>query len=347
MRLLRILTLLAGFARAFNPQQPLSFNVHDEPNNGNSTVSTPLFNDIEELARLVDIAYCVGLQGPGIQNPFECPSRCGDFNDFELVTTWNTGLFLSDSCGYIALSHPPNPPRLIIAFRGTYSLTNTLADLATIPQEYAPYPGNDDDDGGHDVPKCENCTVHMGFLQSWRNTREVVLPAIKAAMDIYPSYNLTIVGHSLGGAVAALAGLELLARGYFPVVTTFGEPRLGNQAFATYFDKRFNISRNATQDNPQFRKITHLGDPVPELPLGIWGFRSHSGEIFIAKEEIPPVRNDLRRCSGQKDPQCISGNKADWWKPWGSSTGFGISGLYAHRDYFWRLGLCIPSPGEW
>ena len=53
------------------------------------TGSPQLFAELEELARLVDIAYCVGTAAPGIQNPFSCPSRCRDFEDFELVTVWS------------------------------------------------------------------------------------------------------------------------------------------------------------------------------------------------------------------------------------------------------------------
>lgn len=47
-----------------------------------------LFWELEELARIVDISYCVGTAGLGIQKPFQCASRCGDrdFETFELVT---------------------------------------------------------------------------------------------------------------------------------------------------------------------------------------------------------------------------------------------------------------------
>jgi len=51
-----------------------------------SNVSIALFNDLEELSRIVDISYCVGITGTGIQKPFLCASRCQDFEDFELVT---------------------------------------------------------------------------------------------------------------------------------------------------------------------------------------------------------------------------------------------------------------------
>lgn len=52
--------------------------------NSSREVSQSLFDSLEELARLVDISYCVG--STGIQKPFSCLSRCSDFESFELVT---------------------------------------------------------------------------------------------------------------------------------------------------------------------------------------------------------------------------------------------------------------------
>lgn len=46
-------------------------------------VSRDLFNSLEELSRIVDISYCVGMTG--VQRPFQCLSRCDDFPDFELI----------------------------------------------------------------------------------------------------------------------------------------------------------------------------------------------------------------------------------------------------------------------
>ena len=47
-------------------------------------VSFELYAELEELSRIVDISYCVGTTG--IQEPFQCASRCQDFVGFELVT---------------------------------------------------------------------------------------------------------------------------------------------------------------------------------------------------------------------------------------------------------------------
>lgn len=62
---------------------------HASSGSTNSTqISQQLFWELEELARIVDISYCVGTAGLGIKKPFQCASRCGDadFADFELVT---------------------------------------------------------------------------------------------------------------------------------------------------------------------------------------------------------------------------------------------------------------------
>jgi Lipase (class 3) len=339
-------------------------------------VSQTLFNSLEELARIVDISYCVGLTG--IQKPFQCLSRCDDFRGFELISTWHTGLLLSDSCGYIALSHPPYPKRIVVAFRGTYSIANTIADLSTIPAEYAPFPA--DGRGGEDVCasaseenrihnvqtrwaeespiglKCENCTVHLGFMTSWKNTRCIVIPHIEKALSDYPDYQLTLVGHSLGGAVAALASLEFQARGWEPQVTTYGEPRVGNRAFNSYLDKRFDLLGQGSSKH-SYRRVTHASDPVPLLPLEEWGYHAHAGEVFISKSDLPPGVVDLEHCDGDEDPACIagprdgepgSGQEFEAQHTWRMPDRFKFWQLFfAHRDYFWRLGLCAPQKGGW
>lgn len=66
----------------------------------NETVVPPeLFWELEQLARIVDISYCVGTAGLGIQKPFSCASRCSDrdLETFELVA-------VSCHTGYITRS---------------------------------------------------------------------------------------------------------------------------------------------------------------------------------------------------------------------------------------------------
>jgi len=379
---------LAAAAVPLDQQAPLLHHART-----NHSVSLDLFSNLEELARIVDITYCVGITSLGIAKPFSCLSRCDDFPKFELVTTWNTGPLLSDSCGYIALDH--GKQRVIVAFRGTYSIANTVVDLSTVPQEYVPYPGNDGDDeartlldvgkefvdgiGGHakrhvdeveDLPKCNNCTVHMGFHASWVHTRPYVLPEMEEAKAAYPDYQLTLVGHSLGGAVAALAGLDMLARGYDPQVTTFGEPRIGNKALVSYLDERFDLHAGTPKNDTKlrYRRVTHVDDPVPLLPLSEWGYAMHAGEIYISKPSLSPDIPDLNHCKGDNDAKCIAAQDSSvvsdepamrkrdligsvkeemselTTEPWGIPSRYKLWQLFfAHRDYFWRLGVCMPG----
>ncbi|KAI2848948.1 hypothetical protein CBS147343_7617 [Aspergillus niger] len=353
-----------------------------------------IYNSLDELARVVDVAYCVG--STGLQKPFQCLSHCSDLKGFELITTWNTGPFLSDSCGYIAVSHSPSPNRIIVAFRGTYSITNTIVDLSAYPQAYVPY--NTGHKNGKKEPSCYNCTVHAGFFTSWQNTRSTILDHVAAAREQYPDYKLVLVGHSLGGAVAALAGIEMQLRGWEPTVTTFGEPKVGNRAFADFLGKIFRLDENSAW---RFRRVTHVYDPVPLLPLEEWGYAMHAGEIFISKEDLPPSVDDVHFCEGPRDARCISGeggemalavalheraslaadakSQAGWADaesteqhnmPDGhiSQTPLHVQKgamkhrglfdlprrlipsryhlwelLFSHRDYFWRVGLCVPG----
>ncbi|KAL6235150.1 hypothetical protein BDW75DRAFT_230549 [Aspergillus navahoensis] len=317
----------------------------------------------------------------------------GSVHKISRFQTWHTGPLLQDSCGYIALSHPPSPKRIIVAFRGTYSVPNAIVDLSMYPQEYVPFSLGNDTDG--DAPNCTDCWVHLGFMNAWRSTRATILDTISAARDQYPDYTLTLVGHSLGGAVAALAGTEMQLRGWEPVVTTFGEPRIGNKGFVYYLDTVFRLD-SGNEREWKFRRVTHVNDPVPLVPLTEWGYEMHGGEIYISRVQLPFSVDDVKYCQGGSDPNCISGAEgasttsppydlqesgrsefnADQQVLSGSSSGpeeqqqendkgaspypetqtashlpwdilpprFRLWELfYSHRDYFIRLGLCVPK----
>lgn len=417
-----ILNLLIAAINAFlseddalSSQQPISLRSGHDDDLSTRSVSPAFFTDLERLARLVDIAYCVGTSG--IYQPFSCASRCKEFPNLRLSSTWNTGALLSDSCGYVAVDHGSadgrEAPAILVAFRGTYSLANTVVDLSTIPQEYVPYP-DPGGDGGHrrghqgrngtdtdteqgeeeeeNEVRCTNCTVHMGFLESWRQARKLVLPVLKSARAHHPTYPVRLVGHSLGGAVACLAALELrVGLGWDDVtVTTFGEPQAGNAAFAEFVDRVFGLvdedeeegsrsssssstlghSHSHSDDNDNdvadpdtdlerrlaagYRRVTHAGDPVPLLPLREWGYRPHAGEVFIARPQLSPGVEDLRLCRGDEDEACIAGagdeDEGLLVGPGGIPTRLRLwQLLFAHRDYFWRLGLCVPGgdPSDW
>ncbi|PKS06410.1 hypothetical protein jhhlp_007158 [Lomentospora prolificans] len=357
---LRALALAEAVPGVRHGQQRLT----DDSGSGDGGIPIPLFASLERMSRLVDIAYCVGTSG--VSKPFSCVSRCKDFPSLTLIRTFSTGVLLGDSCGYIAVDH--GVPRsgsgnrrdtgekaIILAFRGTYSISNTVIDLSTVPQEYVPYPSPDEP-----KYKCTNCTVHMGFLSSWKNARKEIIPIMRELREKHPDYPVYVIGHSLGGAVAALAALELKTSLQWEdvIVTTFGEPRLGNKGLARFIDDVFDLDADVEPELRTYRRVTHADDPVPLLPLSEWGYRPHAGEIFIRKPDLPPAPEDLIFCDGDDDVRCIdnSGDGSDddtrswWWSRARFPARFKVwELLFAHRDYFWRLGLCVPGgdPRDW
>src|SRR5690606_37135798 len=96
-------------------------------------------------------------------------------------------------------------------------------------QTYRPYrvPGAPEE-------KCENCAVHEGFYAAWKDASRTIGETVSYLVEEWApkGYRLEVVGHSLGGAVAALAGLDYASRQLNPKITTFGEPRLGNRELA-------------------------------------------------------------------------------------------------------------------
>lgn len=173
--------------------------------------------------------------------------------------------------GYVASA----PGLVVVAFRGSAAYLNYWLDL----EEYrtAPY------------PDCSGCLVHSGFLAAFTDVSKDVLEGVREALERQPDAELVVVGHSLGGAVAVIAALQLdiaaraaasaasdgrreqapRVRGAADerrapaakapsAVFTFGEPRVGNAAFALFYAK-------ASAAWPTWR-VTHERDIVPHLP---------------------------------------------------------------------------------
>ena len=139
--------------------------------------------------------------------------------------------------------HLPLDPLSLI-----YINNDILADLKFIPTSF---------DG------MESVNVHSGFLAEINKIWSNILINIERDIGNLPFY---VTGHSLGGAMATLAGM----RHTFEKVTTFGEPRVGihiNNAF-----KSKNHTRYVNGDDP----VTKL---PPEL---LYGYDHHGTPIHIA-----------------------------------------------------------------
>ncbi|KAL8201272.1 hypothetical protein R6Q57_012611 [Mikania cordata] len=138
---------------------------------------------------------------------------------------------------------------IVIAFRGTQetSIQNWIEDLFWKQLDF-------------DYPGCTNGKVHHGFFNAYNKTvvRSGVLDGVSRAKEIYGDLKIMVTGHSMGGAMAAFCGLDLaLIYGSKNIqVMTFGQPRIGNAAFASYY----------CEVVPNTFRVTHEHDLVPHLP---------------------------------------------------------------------------------
>ena len=107
------------------------------------------------------------------------------------------------------------------------------------------------------------------------STAPTILSYVNQTLVAHGASSVTIVGHSLGAAIALLDGVYLrdqLDKSVNVRVIGYGMPRVGNQNFANWVDKH--LSGQVTHINNQL-------DPVPILPSMFLGFHHPAGEVHI------------------------------------------------------------------
>lgn len=234
-RWLQVATLICLFALCCGRELKIKIKHKDH---------VPLYN--HTLATiLVEYASAVYMSDLTELFTWTC-SRCNDltkgFEIIELIVDVQHCLQ-----AYVGVAKDPNA--IMIAFRGTqeHSIQNWIEDLFWKQLDLS-YPGMPD------------AMVHHGFYYAYHNTtiRSGVIDAVRRAMELYGGIKIIVTGHSMGGAMASLCGLDLKVNheAQDVEVMTFGQPRIGNAAFASYY----------SQLVPNTIRITNEHDMVPHLP---------------------------------------------------------------------------------
>ncbi|KAG8991180.1 hypothetical protein FRB94_009798 [Tulasnella sp. JGI-2019a] len=156
--------------------------------------------------------------------------------------------------------------------------------------------------------------IHDGFLGTFESTAAQVLAGVKTVSAAKSSSKVTVVGHSLGGALANLDGvfLKLNIPSLTVKIVTFGEPRVGNQAWADYAST-FDITR-----------ITHSYDPIPIVPGRALGYHHPSGEVHVNSagtwNYCAGEDNTDTNCSTGEVPNIFVSDILDHLGPYGPSS---------------------------
>ncbi len=128
-----------------------------------------------------------------------------------------------------------------------------------------------------DYPGVSGVKVHIGFNQAYNEVKEKVQLAIKTLLHVHGSKakRIFIAGHSLGGALALLAAVDIKAnmRPSLPIsLYTYGQPRVGNQAWANYVYSLFPNN---------YVRVVHADDTVPHVPPRVSGFKHAGTEVWF------------------------------------------------------------------
>ncbi|KAI0741322.1 lipase [Daedaleopsis nitida] len=154
----------------------------------------------------------------------------------------------------------------------------------------------------------QSILVHDGFASTQARSAPGVLSAVQETLETYQADQVTVVGVSLGAAIALLDSVYLplhLPNSTRVRAIVYGLPRVGNQEFADYVDAHSDIT-----------PVTHISrnlDPVPSLPLLSLGYHQPQGEIHVTATDMWLL------CPGQDNPspECAAGavNLTHWSGP--------------------------------
>ncbi|REE66963.1 triacylglycerol lipase [Paenibacillus taihuensis] len=135
-----------------------------------------------------------------------------------------------------------SPQAVVLAFRGTSSTTDWVTDMIAQQTAFKPL-------------SKKSVMTHRGFTEVYMSARDQIFRLLDQVPSDKP---LFVTGHSLGGALATLASLDIAVnRKPDTIITyTYGAPRSGDPAFVRAYNAAVPIS---------FR-IQNEFDVVPHLP---------------------------------------------------------------------------------
>lgn len=260
------------------------------------------YYQLRKYSFVSSIAYCA-YQGLvvgqiGAQNQ-TCPSRACKYEyikDVMILKRFDYDNLIDVGNGFIAVD--PHLKLIYVGFKGTSSKIDWVNNLNLLNTIYKPQVLRNKKYGIAGV-HCAKCKVHRGFYSFIRKNGEEVIDMIVAIQKKYPDYKIKLTGHSLGGALALLTGIELRLLGYDAMVITLASPKVGNPQFARFVDTIFETSKLVSHikqlksfesHNNGYIRMVHRHDLIPFVPLT--KKYTHAGfEYYLSgegSEQTPP-----------------------------------------------------------
>jgi len=237
---------------------------------------SPVFNHVISTRYLYYSYAAYKLPAVGT---WACPYCIGDTTGFHV--TRNCRGSLNDSFAYIGY-HMKNR-EVVVSFRGAANPSAWIEELLQpilVPPYYA-------------FPGVQYAFVTSDFFLTYNDLKSCVLDAVVQLQSM--NYMMVFVGHGLGAALAEIASLDLKVNN-FPNgdirVFTYGQPRVGNKAFADAVFKRIGTHN---------QRMVNYNDCVTKLPKHEIGYVHPPFEIF----EYNSAENNYEVCDNSgEDPKC-------------------------------------------
>jgi len=284
-------------------------------------ITESLLSNFKLFANFTAASYCPNNENATANTPVTCPNNECDLAEASSPTVILSfgkpnDLSLTNIKGFVALDTTRS--LVIVAFAGSgATIRNWLTDFTFLQVPYT-------------QPGCSSCWVHSGFITGWVERRSSIMAAVTAALAAHPTYSLVITGHSIGGAVGTLAAAEFRISGQGVDLYTFGSPAVGNKEFASF------VTGQAPSLGENYR-VTHVNDPVPQIPPMWLGYYHLSPEYWLAGGTDVTneyAAGDVVVCEGV-------GNR-------GCNIGTGVVPIdgTAHDHYLGDIGAC-QGPVAW
>ncbi|WP_444890292.1 lipase family protein [Microbulbifer sp. DLAB2-AA] len=169
----------------------------------------------------------------------------------------NTECFLAETDSHVLLS-----------FRGTQGIGDWVGNINLFPIHNPNYG-----------------TVHNGFFDAFYDVEKLLIEHLPKDKPMW------ITGHSLGGALAAIASVEWRSKFEIYGICTFGQPRTGHQDFSETI-------RNSYPDS--FFRFVNNRDLITRIPPGF----QHAGSLyhFDANGDIQEISAGFLPISPDPEP---------------------------------------------
>ncbi|KAJ7069639.1 Alpha/Beta hydrolase protein [Mycena amicta] len=228
---------------------------------------------------------------------WNCGEACDANPNFEVSLAGGMG----NAVQFFFVGYYPKTNSVIVSHQGTdpIKLMSDLTDLNVLKGELNStlFPN---------AP--EGLEIHSGFRDEHAITADEIRNEVQSLIASKGATQVTVVGHSLGGALAELDALSLrlnLPQEIGVNAVTYGTPRVGTPDFVQFFDSQV----------PDFKRVNNENDLVPIVPGRFLGFAHPQGEVHIVDDDSKQIvacpgndddTND--QCQIKTVPSILSGN---------------------------------------